>query len=297
MRGIYRVFLDGKLAGESENLITDAGRMAILRYLAGEIPSWAGAMSIGSHTTAAAREDTKLAFEFARDDVTLLAANLVTNRIIAKSTFDRDVAGKIWELGLYTAMENAETSELDKMLSKFDVDEELFSLTGNVVSSTTQSRAGERALLFTPAASGTATALLTDFFLDLSEFQNTDTLSIAYHNSNATTPSVRVRLYNDASNYYTYTFTTSASGYYVRDFARSNFVATGAPTWDGIEYADFMVTAAGGGAAGITLDGFRINDRDPYVNYALVSRSVRGTAITKRVGQELDIEYEVQFTI
>lgn len=76
MRGIYRVYEDGKLLTEGENLITTAGKTIITQYLAGKIPSYAGAIAIGSGTTAAAVGDTSLAMEYTRLPVYASYANI-----------------------------------------------------------------------------------------------------------------------------------------------------------------------------------------------------------------------------
>lgn len=295
VKGFYRIYKNGVLVGETENLITLSGKRLILQFLASSVGSYAGAISYGTSTTPAVNTDSKLGFEFGRSAILLRAADPTTGRITFKASLDPEVAGVINELGIWPYLSNSSTEYGGHMVTTFDPNTE--SLSGGAVNTTTY-RIGAESYGASPAASGTSTISLTSIRNDFSGYSDTDIFSLAYFLQDANTASIAVRLKVDNSNYFGYTITTgSTPGYVVTDWTKSQFTATGSPTWDAITSADFLITAKAAGATTVLLDGLRVNDTDIYPDYTLVSRAVLGTPITKSAGEQVDLEYLLEFTI
>lgn len=289
LNGVYNVYKNGLLVASSPNIITTRGKGLILHYLAGNVPAFAGAMAVGSaNVPAAVVGDTKLAFEFGLAPVTLAAADTVASTIIYKASFPVELAGAVYEAGLYPYLKGNPTDNAGNVFIGFS--EALEQLSGGT--STTNSRVGGTAYTATAAAGGTTTITAAQTRGNFAGYQATDSFSLAWTAVDQNTASIVVRLLVDAANYYQYTITPTAGvGYKVVDWNKSAFVATGAPTWDNITSAQFIVTAVAGGATSVHLDAMRVNDTDTYSDYALVSRTVFGTPIVKTAGEQMDIEY------
>src|SRR5665647_3682267 len=82
MKGSYRFYQDGALVGEVENLITTAGKIYIMKYLAGYVQSIAQGLAIGLGATAATVADTSLAFEWSRVPILMTSADYANTAII-----------------------------------------------------------------------------------------------------------------------------------------------------------------------------------------------------------------------
>jgi hypothetical protein len=294
MRGLYRVFSDGKLITEVPNMITEQGRVVVLRYLSGQVGRIGGAVAVGASQTLPARTDTKLYFEYGRGAVDLVAPDFLTNRVIFKAPMPLALSGTIYELGLYPYLAAPLSDFSDMVVTGFDPNVEL--LSGGTLNSSNY-RVGAESYQLAPAANGNSTATLT-VNTGFGGYSPEDLFTLAYFINDANTSSIRVRMLTDATNYYSYTFNTpTAPGYYTHDFAKSAFTRTGTADWSNITSVQFTVNAGAGGATAVQFDGLRINDTTPYVDYALVSRAVLGAPLYKLPNQQMDIEYVLEFGI
>lgn len=70
MHGVYRVYKNGDMISESNNLITSNGKDVIHQYMAGIIKDWASSIAIGAYNTAATINDYKLNYEISRFGIT-----------------------------------------------------------------------------------------------------------------------------------------------------------------------------------------------------------------------------------
>lgn len=295
MRGYYNIYSNGELVNHTPNIITDEGRRLILKYLAGNIATLAGAISVGTSGVAPVRSNTKLGFEFSRAVVDVSSPDFVAGRVIYKGTLPTSIGGKIYELGMYPSVDGPMTEFNSRLITGFDAGVE--PLTGGLISLTNY-RIGAESYAVTAVASGTSTASLTSTRGDFSGFGDDDSFSLSYFINDANTSSIRVRMMTDAVNYYdSVVIPSSVSGYYTAEFLKSAFVATGTPNWNSISAVQFIVTAKAGGSTTVQLDGFRVNDNTIYSDYALLSRGVLQTPETKALGQQLDIEYVLEFNI
>lgn len=70
MHGVYRIYKNDELIGESKNLITKNGKDVIHQYMAGIIQDWASSIAVGAYNTAANVNDYKLNYEISRYPIT-----------------------------------------------------------------------------------------------------------------------------------------------------------------------------------------------------------------------------------
>jgi hypothetical protein len=307
MRGTYVIKQDGVEIARSENLITTAGKRAIVSYLSGDGAGWADAIAIGAGSTAAVVGDTALQLEYDRQATLAKAVNFNgggagIHRIICKTTIPSNVSGWINELGIFSQYEGASQSSANTILTGLfdDEDWEVYS-GGNWIDiattpSTSASRVGANATLLT---SGTT---LTKYRVNLADtdyslFGPADRLKFGAYLVSGTLSAVTIKFYTDDSNYFSYTPTTatfcsaSAGVYTASSFTKSVWAATGSPSWTTITSMGVDITATTG-TVNVAFDVARFEDADSYdETYCLVSRSILSPSIQKVAGTELDIEY------
>jgi hypothetical protein len=290
MKGKYTFKQNGVIVGEHENLITTAGRKAIIDYMAGYTQRIAGAILLGIGTTAATVADKSLAFEIFRVPVDLSSADYANNGVVFKGKIPAEREFTVYEAGVQTIYSSGQDSESQTLLD-FNADADTWTV-GTY--SSTNSRLGQ-ALQVTATASTTTTTSLSGLFYDLSGYSDADQFVFAYRANSAFVSSVVIRFKTDASNYYSLTVATPANGVYaITSVNKSALTVTGSPSWANITAVDILVTATAGGTASIDLDAVRIEDRDSaQEDNVLVSRSVLGSPVVKTVNVPLDVEYAI----
>lgn len=287
MIGKYTFKENGKVVGEGYNLITTAGKKAIIDYMAGYNQRIVDAILVGIGATAATVSDKSLAFEVGRSQVSLASADYANNAVVFKGQLPAQLECIIYEAGVRSVFSNGNQFD-SQLLLDFNADN-TFSA-GTLVA--TNSRIGS-ALQVTAAASTTTTSTISNVYYDLSGYGPTDQFTFVYRANNAFVSTVVLRFKTDATNYYAVSISAPASGVYtINSFNKSAAVANGSPDWSNITSVDIAVTATAGGTASIDFDGLRIEDRDSArEDDVLVSRSVLGSPVTKTLGVPLDIEY------
>lgn len=288
MIGTYTFKQGGDVIGKADNLITTAGRKAILDYMAGYVQRLAGSIPVGIGTTAATVNDKTLDFEVASASITLSSVDYAAGAVVYKAQLSAETACTIYEAGLRT-LSSVDASSAQMLM---DFDESDLWTVGTY--SPTNSRIGT-ALRVTSPASTSTTSSLGGIFYDLSDFNGVDEFSFAFRANNSFVSSVVLRLKTDATNYYSVSFPSPASGVYnIMTFAKSIMTVTGSPDWSNITSADIIVTSTAGGTGGVDFDALRIEDVDSVrEDNVLVSRAVLAAPITKVVGIPLDIEYAI----
>jgi len=289
MRGTYRFIQGGEVIAEFDNLITTAGKKALLEYVAGYTKSIAGSLAVGIGTTAANVADRKLAFEVSRKAVTNATVDYAAGAVVFKTQLPTTDELSIYEIGAHTSAE--EGAGLSQLLLDFDVNTDAWSV-GTFVA--TNSRIGS-ALQVTATASTTTDSTLNDLALDLSAYSALDTFTFATRANNAFASSIAWFFKTDASNYYLFSLSTPVSGTYnLTTYTKSQATVVGTPNWANITQVTVRVTATAGGTASVDFDGIRIDDTDANKEESvLFSRAVLGSPVVKTVGLPLDIEYAV----
>lgn len=295
MIGVYRVYLDGCLVAEQPNIITDQGRVIILRYLAESIGSYAGAIAVGSGSSLATRYNNKLDFELARAEIDLRVPYFSTSTVLFKGTLPSNFVGKVRELGIYPTLNAPANSFNSRVITTFNTDSEVIS--GGTVNYV-NTAAGSTSYEVTAAPSTTQTVSLSYLQSDFSGYLPTDSFALAYFTNDTNIATIKVRMKTDSTNYYEFSFTPAGPvNYYVQDFLKNSATVVGSPAWSNISSIDALVTANSGGSTTVQLDALRVNDNNVYGDYGLVSRSVLGQGITKSVNQVMEVEYSLGFNI
>lgn len=290
MRGTYRFIQGGEVIAEVDNLITTAGKKALLEYVAGYTKRLAGSLVVGIGTTAANVADRKLSFEVSRQPVTNTTVDYANNAVVFKAQLPTTDELSIYEIGAHSMGEES-AADTSQLLLDFDVNTDAWSQ-GTFVA--TNSRIGS-ALQLTPALSTSVTSALFGLALDLSQYSADDTFTFAYRSNNANNSTLSFRFVTSGGNYYQMSTSTLVSGtYYITSVTKGSLTVVGTPDWSNITEFHVVATAGAGGAGSIDIDGIRIDDTDANREESvLVSRAVLGSPVVKAVGLPLDIEYAI----
>jgi len=303
MQGKYFIYINKKLVHKCKNIITDDGMHIIRTYMAGGVPDWAGALSIGaSNSTTPAVTDRSLEFESIR--VPVLLKSVENNELIISGTLPAAFNGKIYEIGLYSSVVNISSEGFDdRLLVNFDetwTDSNSSALSSSLFSST--SRVGSKSL----DISNVSVYAQANSTVDLSGYSSLDTLSILYNVTATGSSRVFTLTFEDdqlpspGSKSISITLPTATTGYKIfttelGNFTNNNFNNT---------ISKIIISASSSPSAGeVEIDSIRINDADEIDPlFALVSRSLIGVVsgnslsdyIIKNPGIEVDIEYRVR---
>lgn len=303
--GIYKIYEDGKEIACQKNTITKFGKRFLTEYLAG-IQSFNGkAIAIGSGSSASTVDDTQLDFEFYRSPVNFGSINIDTSgstttySVVYKTTLPSDIAGIITETGLYPSEKVSYTQFDSKFISTF---EDNLAWTNSAGNSAT--------LLYTPTPGvGTAWMQLTntnnqgeyyapvDF--NMSGYSVNDTLTLAFNQQDTNLNYVYVRFYSSSSDYYEARFLGNGStGYKVLTLSLGSIYNSlnGSNTTVDLYSINKIIVGvtASSGTTSVLLDGLRINDTDTFDPiHGLISRAKLTTPITKSLGKQIDIEYQL----
>lgn len=283
-------------------MITDDGRIYIKRYLAAQVPSIAACIAVGIGGTAESAAHTSLQFEMERAEVSLTSFDFLNDRVVFKAILPDDLSGKIYEVALFSQMENPVAGNFtSKIIATFDSDSEEWTkdTDGSAATYTTaNARIGGDSLSLTPAASTTVGFVLNDILYDLSGNSGSDVVKLAY-NAGANVSALTIRFRTDASNYFSYATTGPAAGYRIDTFTKGSATITGTPSWDNITSIEVRVTATAGiGGAAVDFDGIRIEDVDTVnPEYVMVSRELLSSPFLKEEGKVQEIEFSLGVSV
>jgi len=303
MQGRYFIYKGGQLVKECRNVITSDGMHIIRTYMAGGVPDWAGALSVGaSNLNQPTNSDRSLEFESIR--VPILLKSVEGNELVVAATLPSEFNGKIYEMGIYSSVVSISSEGFDdRLLVNFD--ESWTDLSGDELSPqvfSDQSRVGSRNLI----TSNSSIYAQSNAAVDLFGYSSLDNLSILYNVTSPGSPralsiifeddqlpapgtkSIIVSLPGDGAGYKTF---TTALG----NFTDNNF--------NNVISKIIISASSDSSSAEVEIDSIRINDADevdPF--FALVSRSLVGSVsgdstsdyIIKNPGVEVDIEYRVR---
>lgn len=291
MQGHYNIYQNGKIT--NSNIITDAGKNAILNSLAGHRLGFASSIVAGIGTTATTTADTNLDFLVSGGDVNVTIPDSVNGKIYFKASLPIDDEYTIYELGCYgsqfSSIQNVSQSGL--LISSFTSDQDWVDVLGTHIADQTHNRVGNNAVSYSIAASATAKGQLS-FLRDFNLFQSTSIFRFAYYVNNLTNFTIRLKV--DDSNYFETALTTT-NGYHIASVVKSSFVSTGTPDWSSITVFEFEATATGSTGTA-SLDAMRI-DATADGDNSILSRTVLLTPLKKFPGVQMDIEYVLEPSI
>lgn len=276
-------------------MITTEGKTHIKRYLAGITNVIGEAIALGIGDTAESESDTELVYEFARVDVSLVSYDFANDVLVFKAEIPSEVAGKIYEVGLWSAeVDSRAEGYSSRNLVTFDSESEEWS-TGTWETSTT--RIGPDSLRLAPALNTVQSSVLSDIVLDLSGHSGADTFEMAYHVI-AVADSIEIRFRTDDANYYSWVIASPSTGYTFSETTKGALAATGSPNWANITSIEVIVDAPVGTGASVDFDSIRVNDVDTdNPDYIMVAREVLPAPHVKTEGIVQDIEFAIPVAI
>lgn len=278
INGSYNLYLDGQLVAKSKNIITTSGKEIIKQYLAGNIPTWSGAIAIGAIDTTASLTDEYLKFEILRQ-ATLTKSVDPSGNIVLRAAFPTELVCTIKEVGVFPFTATTANGRYQDA-TIFDFSESTWS-SGS--SDLTVSSVGSSNIKLD---SVTNTRTISNLNLDLSGYSPTDQLNLLVNNLDADAKTIKITLATDAGNTeLTFPNLSASAG------LQSVSVALGTIITDTVTGITMSST---GTNKSVSLDCLRIVNKDES-GYAMkiVSRSVLATPITKSSGQDLEIEYSL----
>jgi hypothetical protein len=291
MLGIYRITI-GNETYEYKNLITDAGRLGLLRTIAGQRNGWATSIGAGIGATAATTADTTLEFPVTGGDMSATIVDPVNEKIYFKSALPLNSQCRVYELGCHsTNVLSTRSSETGggNLMVVFTSELPWVDVEGTVVSDITNNRVGLDSLAYDIPSSDTVKGY-TSFINDLSHIPNTATFKFAYYCNNIA--DLVLRFKTDDSNYFEENGWTVTNGYNISSAAKSSFTVTGNPSWSDIQTLEVEVDSTAS-AGTISLDALRY-DLPPGSESNLLSRVILTTPQDKFPGVPMDIEYMVE---
>jgi hypothetical protein len=313
MKGYFKFYEDDKVVGEGSNLITTAGKNAILRYLARMTPDYSGAIAVGLDSTAAAAADIRLGIETAKVPVIMKSIDYSTQTITFKGTLDSGFVGVIYEMGLISTFSDSVTGSYNsKLLAVFDSAENWTVTTSGGTESTlnTASRIGGSLRYATINTVSGWIQYDSLKRIDLSGYSDVDQISFGHvsYSNRLTSLVVTFTDQSGLTSTYTQAVTTHTAGDSVAQYniyrpARSVFTTAAGFNWSQIVKMTVRTNAAAnanGSPFGIGgWDFIGMIDTDSLnPEYVLVTRASSGTALaTKTAGKVMDIEYKLVFNL
>lgn len=300
LTGTYKFYQNGELVAESENKLTETGRILALKTLMGAIPNIGGSIAVGIDSTANTTSgvyatNKRLGFRVCSSPVISSNVSVAdsTDVLVFKGRIDDPSSYRIYEVGLFSdPLPAGATTNKVEVLINFETSDNLTDSDGSALSDngrlislddSSNFRNGETALQIDSGE----TVKSNNSISGLDTFNNTDLINIAYYA--AASGSIDVTFYTDASNYSKFRFSHASSGYKVASLEKGSTPQSSSGTidWASISYITFTANSGS-----IILDGIRFENADiTDTNNGLVSRTVVSGGLQKYSGIPLDIEY------
>jgi hypothetical protein len=288
MLGIYRIKLD-TTTYEYKNIITDIGRLNLLYAISGQQQGWAASIVAGIGSTSATDNDTGLEYLVSGGDISTTIVDPINEKLYFKSSLPLQDEFVIYELGCYssnTLSTQSSESGGGAALAIFTSTGNWIDTTGTHSLDTNNNRIGKDSIAYTIGASSSAEGYLP-YIVNLDSIPSNANFKLSYYVTGITDLVLRFKV--DDSNYYEYNGWSVTNGYHISSVVKSDFIATGAPSWTDITAVNLEITAGGAGGF-VSLDGIRY-ELPLTTDSKLLSRVVLGTPQIKSPGVPLDIEY------
>lgn len=294
MQGCYKVFVNDQIV-VCKNIITNSGKLALLKAISGERKGWALSILAGIGAATATATDQSLQFLASGADITTTIVDPVNEKVFFKTSLPVFDEYTIYELGC-AASQFASLDRSDSggggLLVNITTDLPWTDTTGVSASDTTNSRIGKDAISYAISASSTVEGN-TAFVNDLAHLKPDAEFKLAYYAQNLADLIVRFKV--DSSNYYESAAWSVTNGYNISSVQKSAFTATGSPDWANIEVLEVEATATGSPGT-ISLDALRYEL--PFITDSnLLSRVVLPTPQDKLPGLTMDIEYMLELDL
>lgn len=276
LNGTYKIYIDGKLVSTSKNIITNGGKETIKQFLAGNIPSWSGAIAIGPINTSASATDTKLGFEVDRQ-ATLTRTVDNSGNIVLRAAFPITLETRVREIGVYPFVNTTANGRYqDTVITDFSES----TWTAGGLDATATSYVG---LKNVKLDSTNTSSTLAGVDIDISGYSETDKFELLVNNLDANAKTITLA-FSDGTNTSTVTFPNLAAS----SGLQSVSVNIGSTS---VERITSITLSSTNTNKSVSLDCLKfLNTDQSGYTMNLVSRSV-ATEIVKIAGQDLEIEY------
>jgi len=307
IKGIYKVYQNGKLITEAENALTETGKEIFIRYLVGGRKNYfvnslsCGISDIANTKSGVLITNKSLGFEVADGNTVepIYDPDTSGNDFLKFSTtIITPVQYNIRELGLY-ARPARSTERNDEIIFDFSADkfDKKGTATDSQLVTNVNTRLGDTMFSLTPSdATTNNVSLVYSSVLDINPFENIadytsqDLFVLAVYNQVATTSSLNIRFFVDQNNYFTLTFPITASiGYQFSEVKKGTAVKVGSPAWESTK----SITMWHNSSSNLLLDGVKLTNLPESIDRAsgLVSRAVLATPFQMGSGTPTSVEY------
>lgn len=271
-------------------MITSNGKQVFKRFLAGQASQIAGSLSVGAGATAATVNDSRLAYEAERINISSVSVDPDSDKIVFRAILPPGRIKTIYEIGLWA---NPISLASGRNLALFNTSTPWT----NATITNANGRLSQNTMQISYVANGTTNAELTGANEELSIFSSADSIVVGYHVT-VNLSSVRVRLGRDSSNYFEFLLpAATANSYNVARLALSAATVVGTPSWGAISYIAVRPSATAAGGGNLFLDGIRVEQNSINENNLLVARTVLTTPYVVNQTIDNDIEYSLAVAI
>jgi hypothetical protein len=292
MIGKYRILSGDQVIGEYSNLITNRGRVAIGRYLAGQRSAWSDAIVVGAGDDTPQATDESLFMEFWREEIDLRLYESSTGNIVLRSIIPASVTGKIYELGVYCTLSSLRQISSSPVAIYFDPFIEPWSFVENSSQGSVY-RIGKSSVTFSPAPSDPAIASLR-FPGSFNVYTEETRFYLSYSVLSGTISSISVKIKSSDTTYREFVISEIGyTDYEVVEWGPENFDLYGNADWQ--DFSSIEVVVEGDGE--VAIDALSVRQEPSGIETVLVSRAVLSEPIIKNESQELQIEYLVDLGI
>lgn len=300
MIGTYRLFLDGKFISESKNLITDYGKLAVLRYLAGITDSYAGAIAVGISDATPTTSDSILGYEVSSASINLKSIDYENSEILFKATINSKTKISVKEIGLFP--DNA--SSRSSIIYYFDSSESW----GNIDSrNLTDGRVGDSGV-DKQTYGGTPETLTISDQLNFADLLSTDAFSLAFitYDNNCDYISIQFTDINGDTmiadttdsvvTTISHTEDPDVADYHIYEIPKSAFTGQD-KAWNQIVRVEIIIQPKAASDSRVVLDALKTTDSNIPAGSEIVSKTTLAESVTKEQDSTLDIEYSLSVPI
>lgn len=293
MRGTFSVFKNGKEVAKSNNIITDAGKISILRYMGLITSSYANHLAIGISETAPQVTDTELGFEVDRQDISVISVNLNTSEVLFKASFPESGQYHINEVGIFP------DSGGHRSYNMFAFVKEEFWQGTQYINLSDVRVGGEGS---TVPATDTGSVIYRDMQINMSEVSLDDIFRLAINLYDDNCESVILRFIDrdgiESEGTYTIpTYTASPDPQYeLIDVDKAAFTNLNGD-WANIVRVEVEVTASTGLETSVVLDAIRMIDLNMLSGSEVVAKTKLPSTLVKEQGDSMEIQYTLSIPI
>lgn len=294
LKGRYRAFIDGELVQESENIVTNVGKLLILRHLASIGAGFCESMAIGVGDDVPTDSDQELELEFAREKIQIRSIDFPNREVLMKATFPAGVQVKVREIGIYATIEDVR----NKTLFMFDSTE---TWAGTFTTNLLDNRISDRCIKV-EASSGGSTTIEIDTSLDLSDLLLDDVFRLGFITKDDNCEKITITLTDIENNEMSADIIPiahvngSAAQYQIEQCLKQEFTNQD-KVWSNILKIAITVKAKSGENTEVSLDLLNVIDVNLDTEEMIVSRSLLSSPINKASESSLDIEYRLRLPL